>query len=418
MAGTVVSSRRERLHTDLLSRVSRRTNIVKRDFDLIVYGATGYTGRLIAEYLATSYRGDDAPSWAIAGRSTDKLQKVRADIGAPDDLPLVKADAAEPASLRSMCEHAAVIITAVGPYQLHGPELVAACAATGTAYVDLCGEPAWMRRMIDAHHEEAKRTGARIVFSCGFDSIPFDLGVLTLQEKAREKFGRPARRVKARLRKVKGGMSGGTAASAQATLAAAARDPGPDPAADRSLRVDAGVHRAVSAVGPHPRIRPEHERVARAVPNGADQHQERAPHEFPVGPSLRHGLRLRRDDGRAGIWGNRSRDDGDVRHDGFLGRDRRSQTRRRPDSGRAREGLLRHPLPGRAAGWRTGRGGSHRRPRSGLRLDQQDDRRERSLPRARRAGRGRHLDAGRADGSGVAQASEGARRPHLQRALR
>jgi short subunit dehydrogenase-like uncharacterized protein len=86
---------------------------VKRDFDLIVYGATGYTGRLIAEYLATSYRGDDAPSWAIAGRSTDKLQKVRADIGAPDDLPLVKADAAEPASLRSMCERAALISSTV-----------------------------------------------------------------------------------------------------------------------------------------------------------------------------------------------------------------------------------------------------------------------------------------------------------------
>ena len=91
---------------------------MKRDFDLIVYGATGYTGRLIAEYLATSYRSGDAPSWAIAGRSTDKLQKVRADIGAPDDLPLVKADAGEPASLRSMCERAAVIITTVGPYQL------------------------------------------------------------------------------------------------------------------------------------------------------------------------------------------------------------------------------------------------------------------------------------------------------------
>ena len=103
---------------------------MKRDFDLIVYGATGYTGRLIAEYLATSYRGDDAPSWAIAGRSTDKLQRVCADIGAPDDLPLVKADAAEPASLRSMCERAAVIITTVGPYQLHGAELVAACAVS------------------------------------------------------------------------------------------------------------------------------------------------------------------------------------------------------------------------------------------------------------------------------------------------
>src|SRR5437879_10454586 len=109
-----------------------------------------------------------------------------------------------------MCERAAVIITTVGPYQHHGPELVAACAATGTGYVDLCGEPAWMRRMIDAHHEEAKRTGARIVFSCGFDSIPFDLGVLMLQEKAREKFGRPARRGQARQANVEGGRSGCT----------------------------------------------------------------------------------------------------------------------------------------------------------------------------------------------------------------
>src|SRR6201993_2069873 len=203
--GTVVSSRRQRLHTDLISRVSRRTNVVKRDFDLIVYGATGYTGHLIAEYLAMSYRGDDAPSWAIAGRSTDKLQKVRAEVGAPDDLPLVAAVAPAPASLRSMCERAAVIITAVGPYQLQGPELVAACAATGTAYVDLCGEPAWMRRMIDAHHQETKRTRARIRFSCGFDSIPFDLGVLTLQEKAREKFGGPARRGKTPPPKREGG---------------------------------------------------------------------------------------------------------------------------------------------------------------------------------------------------------------------
>src|ERR1700751_3481725 len=111
MAGTVVSSRTERLHTDLLSQVSRRTNVVKRDFDLIVYGATGYTGRLIAEYLATFYSGEDAPSWAIAGRSIDKLQKARPDIGAPNDLPWVKADPAEPVSLRSMCERAAVIIT-------------------------------------------------------------------------------------------------------------------------------------------------------------------------------------------------------------------------------------------------------------------------------------------------------------------
>src|SRR5260221_13769641 len=152
MAGTVVSSRTERLHTDLISRLSRRTNVVKRDFDLIVYGPPGYTGRLIAEYLATSYRGDDAPSWAIAGRSTDKLQKVRADIGAPDDLPLINADAAEPASLRSMCERAAVIITAVGPYKVHGAELLAARAAPGTGRFDLVGQPASDARDVHSPH--------------------------------------------------------------------------------------------------------------------------------------------------------------------------------------------------------------------------------------------------------------------------
>src|SRR5258707_6367665 len=122
-----------------------------------------------------SYRGDDAPSWAIAGRSTDKLQKVRAEIGGPNDLPLVKADAAESASLRSMCERAAVIITTVVPYQLHGPELVAACAPTGTAYVHLCGEPARLRSLIDAHHEQAARTPATLGLACGFRCIPFDL---------------------------------------------------------------------------------------------------------------------------------------------------------------------------------------------------------------------------------------------------
>lgn len=196
-----------------------------REFDLIVYGATGYTGRLVAEYLATAYRGEDWPRWAMAGRSQGKLEEVRGLIGAPADIPLLTADSADPASLRALCERTSVVITTVGPYQLHGSGLVAACAATGTAYVDLCGEPGWMRQMIDAHHQEAKRTGARIVFSCGFDSIPFDLGVLTLQEAARRKFGRPAPRVKGRVRRMKGGFSGGTAASLKATMAAAARDP-------------------------------------------------------------------------------------------------------------------------------------------------------------------------------------------------
>ncbi|MFN3434919.1 MAG: saccharopine dehydrogenase family protein [Sphingomonas sp.] len=192
-----------------------------RDFDIIVYGATGFTGRLVAEYL--SQRGVER--WAMAGRSRAKLAEVRDLIGAPADTPLVVADADDPASLKALAGSTRVVITTVGPYQLYGAPLVAACAAAGTAYVDLCGEPAWMRHMIDAHHPAAQASGARIVFSCGFDSIPFDLGVLTLQECAIARYGRPAPRVKGRVRTMKGGFSGGTAASLKATLAAAARDP-------------------------------------------------------------------------------------------------------------------------------------------------------------------------------------------------
>ncbi|GHH20056.1 saccharopine dehydrogenase [Sphingomonas glacialis] len=192
-----------------------------RDFDIIVYGATGFTGRLAAEYLTQI----GAQRWAMAGRSLSKLQEVRDLIGAPADTPLVTANSDDAASLRSLCERTKVVLTTVGPYQLYGNDLVAACAETGTAYVDLCGEPAWMRHMIDAHHETAKRTGARIVFSCGFDSIPFDLGVLALQDAAKAKFGHPMPRVKGRVRKMQGGASGGTVASLKATLAAAAKHP-------------------------------------------------------------------------------------------------------------------------------------------------------------------------------------------------
>ncbi len=195
-----------------------------RDFDIVIYGATGFTGRLVAEYLVQAY--PTGLTWAMAGRSRTKLEEVRDLIGAPADTPLITADSADAASLRAMVERATVVISTVGPYQLYGSDLVAACAASGTAYVDLCGEPAWMRHMIDAHEGEATRTGARIVFSCGFDSIPFDLGVLTLQEAAKARYGSPAPRVKGRVRTMKGTFSGGTAASLKATLAAAARDPG------------------------------------------------------------------------------------------------------------------------------------------------------------------------------------------------
>ena len=193
------------------------------EFDLVVYGATGFTGRLVAEYLAN--RRPAGLRWALAGRSIAKLEQVRDELAIGDGVALIVADADNAASLRAMCGRTRVVISTVGPYQLYGSELVAACAATGTDYVDLCGEPGWMREMIDRHQAVAERTGARITFSCGFDSIPFDLGMLTLQDAARERFGAPVPRVKARVRRMKGSFSGGTAASLKATLAAAARHP-------------------------------------------------------------------------------------------------------------------------------------------------------------------------------------------------
>jgi short subunit dehydrogenase-like uncharacterized protein len=191
--------------------------------DVVVYGASGFTGRLVAEYLAERYPSGLA--WALAGRNLDKLARVRAEVGAPASTPLIAADGADRASLDALAKSAKVVLTTVGPYQLYGSDLVAACAAAGTDYVDLCGEPAWMRQMIDANDAAAKASGARIVFSCGFDSIPFDLGVHFLQKAARAEFGAPCPRVKGRVRKMKGTFSGGTAASLKATMAAAAKDP-------------------------------------------------------------------------------------------------------------------------------------------------------------------------------------------------
>jgi len=195
------------------------------EFDLIVYGATGYTGRLVAEHLAQRYGVGGEVKWAMAGRSQAKLEEVRDEIGAPKDTPLVVADAADPAQLEAMVKRAKAIVTTVGPYQLYGSELVAACAKSGTDCLDLSGEPNWMRRMIDAHHEEAKKSGARILHSCGFDSIPFELGVWFCQETAKAKLGGPVPRVKGRVRNMRGGLSGGTAASGAATMAAIQKDP-------------------------------------------------------------------------------------------------------------------------------------------------------------------------------------------------
>jgi short subunit dehydrogenase-like uncharacterized protein len=193
-------------------------------FDIVVYGATGFTGQLVAEYLAAHYTGSDAPKWAMAGRSLDKLASVRDAIGAPADTPLIVADAGDATSLQAMIGQTKSVITTVGPYQHYGNDLIAACATSGTDYFDLCGEPVWMRQMIDRHEAAAKASGARIVFSCGFDSVPFELGAFYVQEEARRVFGAPASRVKGRVREMRGTLSGGTAASGRATFEAVAKD--------------------------------------------------------------------------------------------------------------------------------------------------------------------------------------------------
>ena len=192
-------------------------------FDVVIYGASGFTGRLVAEYMSQQY--DRSVNWAMAGRSATKLAAVRDEIGAAKDTPLVVADASDPASLRAIVANARCVITTVGPYQLYGSDLVAACAELGTDYVDLSGEPAWMHEMITKHHDAAMKSGARIVHSCGFDSIPFDLGVYFLEQAALEKFGKPLPRVRGRVRSMNGEFSGGTAASLTATMTALGENP-------------------------------------------------------------------------------------------------------------------------------------------------------------------------------------------------
>ncbi|GAB3100742.1 saccharopine dehydrogenase [Aestuariicella hydrocarbonica] len=194
-----------------------------RELGIIVYGATGYTGRLVCEYLNQQYGVNGDVVWAMAGRSQQKLESVRDEMGIPTDVPLVIADASQPESIIAMVKRTKVVLTTVGPYQLYGSDLVHACAAAGTDYVDLCGEPAWMHGMIAAHRETAKTSGARIVFSCGFDSIPFDLGTYFLQQTAKEQLGGPVSRVKGRVRAMKGTFSGGTVASFKATMEAAGK---------------------------------------------------------------------------------------------------------------------------------------------------------------------------------------------------
>ena len=189
-----------------------------REFDVVIFGASGYTGKLVAEYMHDQYGDDQSIKYAIAGRNTEKLLEVKKDLNLNEDITILEADSTDLDSLDKMTTSAKCILTTVGPYQLYGSKLVESCAKNGTDYVDLTGEPGWMYEMINAHKETAQKSGARLVFSCGFDSIPFDLGVYFVQNAAKEKFGKPAPHVRGRVKAMNGEFSGGTIASLGATM--------------------------------------------------------------------------------------------------------------------------------------------------------------------------------------------------------
>ena len=208
--------------------------------DIAVYGATGFVGKLTAEYLARA--APEGTTVALAGRSKDKLEKVRSELGV--DWPVIVADSSDPAAVRSVAVSVRVVATPVGPYRRYGMDLVEACAETGTDYADLTGETLFMRETIDRFHATAERSGARIVHTCGFDSIPSDLGTFLLHEAAGEELEDTTLVVRA----MRGGFSGGTLASMKGQLDEMKQDPGQrrlaaDPYAlspDRSAEPDLG----------------------------------------------------------------------------------------------------------------------------------------------------------------------------------
>ena len=194
-------------------------------YDFVIYGATGFTGKLVVEYAIKQYNNNNEVSWAIAGRNNEKLEHVQEKYNLPSDIGKIVVDSNDQNSIDEMVSQTKCVLTTVGPYQLYGEKIIKTCISTGTDYVDLCGEPGFMHKIISECSAEAKETGARIVFSCGFDSIPFDLGVLFVQEEVMSKLNKYAPSVRGRVRAMNGEFSGGTAASMKATMAALQSDP-------------------------------------------------------------------------------------------------------------------------------------------------------------------------------------------------
>ena len=196
-----------------------------RKFDIVVFGASGFTGRLVVDYMRQQYPPSSGLRWAVAGRSREKLASVLAEIGiATNSLPILIANSDDLQSLDAIAADTRVVLTTVGPYAKYGSPLVDACVRHGTDYCDLAGEVQWMRKMIDRHQRDAEKSGARIVHSCGFDSIPSDIGVHYLQKNSLELHGAPCRQVSLLVKALRGGASGGTIASLLNALEEGKRD--------------------------------------------------------------------------------------------------------------------------------------------------------------------------------------------------
>jgi short subunit dehydrogenase-like uncharacterized protein len=224
--------------------------------DIVAFGATSFVGKILCRYLLEEFGTHGELRWAAAGRSKAKLEELRSSLGAKaGTLPLVVADTGDEASLRKLCASTRVVVSTVGPYALYGEPLVKACAESGTDYCDLTGEVQWIRRMVQRYEATARKSGARIVHCCGFDSIPSDLGVHFLQRQAIKQLGAPCTRVKMRVKAMRGGLSGGTVASLLNVVKEAAADP--------ALRKELADPYSLCPAGSTPKVRQPNLRSAK-----------------------------------------------------------------------------------------------------------------------------------------------------------
>lgn len=196
-----------------------------RTYDVVVFGASGFVGRLVVEYLVEKYPLNGALRWAVAGRNKQKLESMLGEIAGEGERPsIIIADSQDRDSLNRLTRDTKVVLTTVGPYAKYGSELVESCVTNGTDYCDLCAELEWVRKMIDQHQPAARKSGARIVTACGFDSIPSDIGTFFLQQQAITDHSHPCSEIAMSVRSFRGGFSGGTLASLSNSIGSAKRD--------------------------------------------------------------------------------------------------------------------------------------------------------------------------------------------------